>query len=95
MRSCCAISGFSSTLTLTSRTLPLAARTTFSRMGVSCLQGPHHGAQKSTITGVCIDAWMTSWAKVLRPLSLIKSASPAFFWAALPAKSCIGSTSRT
>jgi len=29
---------------------PLAARTTFSRTGPSCLHGPHHGAQKSTMT---------------------------------------------
>jgi hypothetical protein len=30
---------------LTSLTLPLAALTAFSRTGVSCLQGPHQGAQ--------------------------------------------------
>ena len=36
---------------LTSLTLPLAAWTAFSRIGVSCLHGPHHGAQKSISTG--------------------------------------------
>ena len=36
---------------LASLTLPLAAFTVFSRTGVSCLQGPHQGAQKSTSTG--------------------------------------------
>ena len=45
---------------LTSRTLPLAARTTFSRIGVSCLHGPHQVAQKSTSTGTVCDAWITS-----------------------------------
>ena len=36
---------------LTSLTLPLAARTAFSIIGVSWRQGPHHGAQKSISTG--------------------------------------------
>ncbi len=45
------IAGWSSMFILTSLTLPLAARTTFSRIGVSCLHGPHHGAQKSISTG--------------------------------------------
>ena len=40
------------------------ARTTFSRMGVSCLQGPHQGAQKSTSTGTWREASITSLAKV-------------------------------
>ena len=64
MRSCCAISGFSSMLILTSVTLPPASLTVFSRIGASCLQGPHQGAQKSTITGVCCDASITSAAKL-------------------------------
>ncbi len=54
MRRCCASSGFSSILTFTRRTVPFAALTAFSRIGVSCLQGPHHGAQKSTMTGVVL-----------------------------------------
>ncbi len=43
--------GSRSTSTLTSRTLPPASVTAFSSTGPSVLQGPHHGAQKSTITG--------------------------------------------
>ena len=45
------ICGCSSMFILTSRTLPPAAFTAFSSTGVSCLHGPHHGAQKSTSTG--------------------------------------------
>jgi hypothetical protein len=30
----------------------------FSNTGPSDLQGPHHGAQKSTNTGSCVEAWM-------------------------------------
>ncbi len=51
---------FSSMLILTRRTAPLAAFTAFSSKGVSCLHGPHHGAQKSTSTGVLREASMTS-----------------------------------
>ena len=60
MRICWAICGFSSILTLTMRTAPLVARTVFSRMGPSCLHGPHQGAQKSTITGASKDPSTTS-----------------------------------
>jgi hypothetical protein len=59
-----AIEGWSSMFILTSLTLPPAAFTTFSMTGVSCLQGPHQGAQKSTSTGWRRDSWMTSAAKV-------------------------------
>src|ERR1700733_11041098 len=48
---------------LTSLTLPLAAFTAFSRIGVNCLQGPHHGAQKSTSTGWRRDSSITSLRK--------------------------------
>src|SRR5215468_8161429 len=64
MRICWAISGFSSILTLTIRTAPLAARTVFSRIGPSCLQGPHQGAQKSTITGASNEPSTTSAMKL-------------------------------
>src|SRR4051812_28422874 len=74
---------------LTKRTLPLAARTTFSSTGVSCLHGPHQVAQKSTSTGTVCEAWMTSLAKVWTEPSLMISASPATLGAAAPAKSCI------
>ena len=74
MRICCAISGFSSMLSLTMRTAPLAARTTFSRIGPSCLQGPHHGAQKSTMTGCSNEASTTSAMKLAVVTSLTGAA---------------------
>src|SRR5205814_3056070 len=64
MRICWAIWGLSSILTLTIRTAPLVARTVFSRIGPSCLHGPHQGAQKSTITGASNDPSTTSVMKV-------------------------------
>src|ERR1700758_5252531 len=64
MRICWAISGFSSMFSLTIRTAPLVARTVFSRIGPSCLQGPHQGAQKSTITGASKEPSTTSVMKV-------------------------------
>src|ERR1043165_4225619 len=82
MRSCWAISGFSSILILTSFTAPPAASTAASSEGPSVLQGPHHGAQKSTITGVVRLCSRTSAAKVARPESLICGLLPvALFWA--------------
>ena len=48
---------------LASLTLPLADFTAFSRIGVSCLQGPHQGAQKSTSTGWRLDSSITSFMK--------------------------------
>src|SRR5579864_7307951 len=77
MRICCATSGLSSMLSLTMRTAPLAARTAFSRIGPSCLQGPHHGAQKSTTTGCSNDASTTSAIKVSVVTSLIGAAAAA------------------
>src|SRR5690242_20307663 len=58
------------------RTAPLAARTTRSRIGPSCLQGPHHGAQKSTMTG---------WSNEASTTSAMKSASDTSFTGAAPA----------
>src|SRR6185436_19397285 len=77
MRICCAISGFSSMLSLTMRTAPLAPRTTFSRIGPNCLQGPHHGAQKSTITGWSNEASTTSAMKFAVFTSLTTAAPAA------------------
>jgi hypothetical protein len=37
------------------------------------LQGPHQGAQKSTITGWLRELWMTSWTKCWVSLSLTRS----------------------
>src|SRR5215475_3279363 len=82
MRSWLARVWFSSMLTFTRRTLPLCARTTFSRMGVSCLQGPHQGAQKSTSTGRCREASSTSLVKVATVAFLTRS--PAAGGAAPP-----------
>src|SRR4029079_6091207 len=76
---------FSSTLTFTRRTLPPCARTTFSMMGVSCLQGPHQGAQKSTSTGTWREASMTSAMKERVSLSLIRESAFAMGgWPTLP-----------
>ena len=58
------------------RTAPLAARTAFSRIGPSCLHGPHQGAQKSTTTGASKEASTTSVMKVAVVTSLT-AAGPA------------------
>ena len=67
------MAGCSSMFILTSLTLPLAALTAFSRIGVSCLQGPHQGAQKSISTGWRFDSSITSFTKVLVVVSLTSS----------------------
>src|SRR5262249_42649191 len=77
MRSCWASIWFWSMLILTSFTAPLAALTTFSMAGCSCLQGPHHGAQKSTITGTVREASSTSLANLVWSLSFMRSAGAA------------------
>ena len=59
---------------LASLTLPLAAFTAFSSTGVSCLQGPHQGAQKSTSTGWFLDSSITSFMKPCVVVSLTASA---------------------
>ncbi len=64
------MAGCSSIFILTSFTLPLAALTAFSSTGVSCLHGPHHGAQKSTSTGWRLDSSMTSLTNVCVVVSL-------------------------
>src|ERR1700733_9300398 len=77
MRSCWASIWFLSMSILTSLTLPLASVTTFSIIGWSVLQGPHHGAQKSTITGTVREVSSTSLANLVWSLSLIRSAGTA------------------
>ncbi len=62
---------------LTSFTLPPAAATAFSITGVSCLQGPHQGAQKSTSTGCFIDSASTSWRKPWVVVSLTRPPAAA------------------
>ena len=59
-----AICGFSSTLTLTSTTLPSVSSITFSMIGPRVRHGPHHGAQRSTTTGTSLDRSITSVSKV-------------------------------
>ena len=71
------IAGCWSMFILTSLTLPLAARTAFSSIGVSWRQGPHHSAQKSISTGWRFDSSMTSFTKVWVVVSLIRSAGAA------------------
>src|SRR5215831_10444176 len=51
-------------LSLTILTAPFVARTVFSRIGPSCLHGPHHGAQKSTMTGASNEPSTTSAMKL-------------------------------
>ena len=70
------MAGCSSMFILTSLTLPLAALTTFSRIGVSCLQGPHQGAQKSTSTGWRFDSSITSFTKAWVVVSLMSRRRP-------------------
>jgi hypothetical protein len=67
------IAGWSSMFILTILTLPLAARTAFSRIGVSWRQGPHQGAQKSISTGWRFDSSITSLTNVWVVVSLIRS----------------------
>ena len=81
--SCPAISGCSSMFILTSLTLPPAALTAFSSTGVSCLHGPHHGAQKSTSTGWRADSAMTSWRKAAVVVSFTRSSAAAGVWASM------------
>ncbi len=71
-----AISGCSSMFIFTRTTAPLNALTAFSRIGASCLHGPHHGAQKSTRTTARRDGSSTSFANV-RVVVSVTDPSPA------------------
>src|SRR4030095_755708 len=55
----------------------LAPRTTLSSIGPSCLHGPHHGAQKSTMTGWSNEASTTSAMKFAVVTSWTGAAAPA------------------
>ena len=57
------ICGFASTSTLARIQRPPYSAARASRIGESCLQGPHHSAQRSSTTGTVIDWWMTSASK--------------------------------
>ncbi len=67
--------GFSSTLTLTSSTLPPVAPITFSRMGPSWVHGPHHGAQRSTTTATSFERSRTAVWKVASVTSVISGSN--------------------
>ena len=85
-RSCWAICGASSMFSLTNRTAPPVSATTFSRIGVNCLQGPHQGAQKSTMIGTSRLASRTSAAKVASDVSM--TVAPAAPSAGPPTLNC-------
>ena len=72
----CAIIGLSSTLTLTSSTAPPVASTTRSIIGLSALQGPHHGAHRSTMTGTVSERTRTSFSKEASVVSIVIAARP-------------------
>jgi len=55
---------------------PLPSIASFSRIGESCLQGPHQSAQKSMITGVCSERSSTSDWNVASVTSMIDTPPP-------------------
>src|SRR5204862_6186 len=59
---CCAIEGSSSMLILTTLYAPSRIAAICSTIGDTCRHGPHHGAQKSTMTGKSLRR--TSFSKV-------------------------------
>src|SRR3954465_8226525 len=63
-----AVAGLSSTFSLTTSTLPACSAAMSSRIGVSMRHGPHHSAQKSTMTG--LSAFRTSVSKLESVTSL-------------------------
>ena len=77
--SCPAIEGCSSMFIFTSLTRPPAACTARSRTGVSCLHGPHQGAQKSTRTGWLRDSRTTSAENAAVVVSFTSSPTGAAF----------------
>src|ERR1700722_8779566 len=62
-------------LSLSMGTVSFAPRTAFSRIGTTRLHGPHHGAQKSTMTGWSNDASTTSVMKFAVVTSLTTAAA--------------------
>ena len=61
-----AMPSFSSMLTLTIVNLPSSSAASSSRMGAMALHGPHHGAQKSTRTGVVAEVMADLKVSVVR-----------------------------
>jgi hypothetical protein len=67
-----AILGLASTSTLARIHAPFAAAASRSSTGDSCLHGPHHSAQRSTITGTCSERSTTSDWNVSSETSITK-----------------------
>src|SRR5690606_2699952 len=65
-----------SALTLASNTWPFSSRTSFSSTGAICLHGWHQSAQKSTMTGICMDLASTD-SKFCSVTSTIKDSATA------------------
>ena len=61
------LTGFSSTLHFVNFTCSQKKAASYSTIGDITLHGAHHGAQKSTMTG--LSAWMTSLSKQLSLIS--------------------------
>ena len=68
---------------------PAYSASSFPAPGPSDLQGPHHGAQKSTSTGTVIEAATTSASKILygdvdhwqkRVMGALRKGKFALFW---------------
>jgi hypothetical protein len=65
-----AMSGSLSALTLASKNWPPCSAASFSRIGISALQGAHQSAQKSTTTRRRIDSSMSTWRALARVTSI-------------------------
>ena len=80
---CCASICCSSALTLANKKAPLYSVASFSSIGINCLQGSHHSAQKSTTTGRLNDSSISNcWAfpssiSTILAVSFIGGFSPA------------------
>src|SRR6478672_9812342 len=74
---CAAMAGLSSTFTLTTSTFSLYSPAISSRIGPSLRHGPHHSAQKSTITG--LSAERTSVSKLASVTSFALLITFSFF----------------
>src|SRR5687768_88986 len=66
--------GFSSMLSLTTRSLSLYSVAIVSRIGAIILQGPHHSAQKSSSTG-----WADFTTSCSKAASVVCTISPVTF----------------
>ncbi len=67
-----------STSILASTHAPPPSAASRSRIGLSCLHGPHHSAQKSMTTGTVIDRSMMSTWKDASVTSMTATGAPPF-----------------